>query len=471
MNDGWIHSARLCAEEFKILKIQESKTSIPTEKMLTIRKHLDNNSDWSRKAYKYLSLQTQGHATKSKIDAAAKLAVSHSNAEEKLIAAIELAREGHFICSLTAASQIIKRKELTRDDRLGACMAVLENITANKSIIDESTNIREFKSKLLCASKFNHKITTILSSILDLYQNKKELDELSQLIEEAISLEDRKAASKNENIEKSSLINAKERNQIIKELSQIYEKPVIRSIHHFACTGGTLISKCLASMPNIALISEVNPMNRHDSQFTPTNPLLLLERSLRTFTTEEKLDIFKEQVAKAMLLCQKEDHDLILRDHSHTDFCVGNEVSDTYAIKDFLSEDYQLIYVLTVRHPLDSYLSLVSNGWEHFCPKGIHEYSRRYLAFIDKYSPSEIIRYEDFCENPPEVMKRICGILRIGYDKDFLNTFGKKILSGDSGRTGIEIIEKRKRRPVSKEIISELEKSTYYSELVDRLNY
>ena len=130
LDDDWINSAKLCAEEFKILKIQANKTSTSREKMLAISKHLDKNSDWSRKAYKYLSSQTQENTTKLKIDAAAKLAVSHSSAEEKLIAAIELAREGHFICALAAASQIIKRKEITRDDRLDACMAILENIKA-----------------------------------------------------------------------------------------------------------------------------------------------------------------------------------------------------------------------------------------------------------------------------------------------------------------------------------------------------
>ena len=134
---------------------------------------------------------------------------------------------------------------------------------------------------------------------------------------------------------------------------------------------------------HVALISEESD-NRHDSQFTPTNPLLLSERSLRTFTTEEKLEIFKEQVAKAILLCQKDDYDLILRDHSHTDFCRGSTVSDTLAIRDHLGEDYHLIYALTVRHPLDSYLSLIANNWEEFEPNGINEYSKRYLAFLEK---------------------------------------------------------------------------------------
>ena len=36
-------------------------------------------------------------------------------------------------------------------------------------------------------------------------------------------------------------------------------KPVIRIIHHLACSGGTLISKCISAMPNVYLLSEVHP--------------------------------------------------------------------------------------------------------------------------------------------------------------------------------------------------------------------
>ena len=224
-------------------------------------------------------------------------------------------------------------------------------------------------------------------------------------------------------------------------------------------------------MPDVALINEVNPMNRYDNLFTPNNPLLLLERSLRPFTKEEIVDIFKEQIAKAVQLCHEEDVGLILRDHSHTDFCRGSKVLDTLAIKDHLGEDYHLIYTLIVRHILDSYLSLVANNWENFEPSGINEYSRRYLAFLGKYSPSEIIRYEDFCDDPPDVLKSLCRILRIAYDKNFMNFFGEKILSGDSGRTGANSIKTRDRRSIPTKLASELENSEYYSRLINRLNY
>ncbi len=468
---NWVYGAKIYAEDFNILRHQAGTAPGQIDEIRKTSKHFASSPDWSKKFKQFLASQAQGNEAEMNIHSAAKLAASRSNPEEKLTTAIVLAREGFCVCSLAAASDIAKRKELTRNDRLDACIAVLENITANKPIVNNRSTNTEVNKEWLYTSRLNLIITKILNLIIDLYQNEEELDQLSLLIEEVLNLESEKGLTKPGITERIALDLANKRNLLIRELSQTYEKPIIRSIHHLACTGGTLMSKCIASMPNVALISEVNPMNRYDSNFTPTNPLLLLERSYRTFTTEEKIDIFKMQIAKAMQLCQKDDVDLILRDHSHTDFCRESKESDVCAIKDYLSEDYHLIHVLTVRHPLDSYLSLIENGWEHFYPRGINEYSKRYLAFIDKYSSSEIIRYEDFCEDPVEAMKKLCSILRIGYDDNFMNTFGDKILSGDSGRRDIKTIEKRSRKPIPSKIKSQIESSEYYSKLIDLLSY
>ncbi len=40
------------------------------------------------------------------------------------------------------------------------------------------------------------------------------------------------------------------------------QKQPIRIIQHLSCTGGTLISKFLAAMPNVVLLNEVNPLSQ-----------------------------------------------------------------------------------------------------------------------------------------------------------------------------------------------------------------
>jgi hypothetical protein len=62
-------------------------------------------------------------------------------------------------------------------------------------------------------------------------------------------------------------------------------------------------SKCLAFMPGVDLVSEVNPLNRFGSNVEPTNPLLLLERSYRDLTLEEIKEDFLGQMAQALKIC------------------------------------------------------------------------------------------------------------------------------------------------------------------------
>ena len=256
-----------------------------------------------------------------------------------------------------------------------------------------------------------------------------------------------------------------------KQLSRIHEKSILRSIHHLACTGGTLFGKCLASMPNVALISEVNPMNRSGGNFAPSNPLLLLEKSYRNFSTEEKINSFKLQIKDATKICQQDDVDLILRDHSHTDFYFGEKESKICPIYKNLRDEYDLISVVTVRHPLDSYISLDEKGWITFNPGDLNDYCRRYLAFLDEYSSLEIYRYEDFCEDPATVMQQLCDHLKIDYDPEFINNFGRHQLTGDSGRKGLNTIEKRPRKQVPKKIEEQIDNAEHYAKLLNRLKY
>ena len=469
--NNWIYNAQLNAEEFKILRNQEGKI-LSQEDKKGIYKHLNEQSEWSRKAQKYLSISKQNGKTVSNVETAAKLAACGADAEKKLITAIELSRSGYIVCSLAAILQVVEQEELSSDDRINACALVIENILTSKYAFAKQMHTIERNQEWLYIAKQSQEIAKVFGIIINTHQSQEKLYELSKKLKNLIELADAETSIKAHKQERAALKLANKRNLIIQELAKTHQKPIIRSIHHLACTGGTLISKCVASMADVALISEVNPMNRSDSEFTPTNPLLLLERSHREFTKGEKIDIFREQIRHAYKLCQKDDIDLILRDHSHTDFHTGSAESDYCAIKDCLRLDYDLISIVTIRHPLDSYLGVIAQGWEkQFSPSNLNEYSRRYLAFIAKYSSIEMIRYEDLCEDPPGTMKKICQILKISYNEDFLNTFGSHKLSGDSGRNGLKVIERRPRRPIPKELASQLEKSKYYFKLLERLGY
>ena len=249
-------------------------------------------------------------------------------------------------------------------------------------------------------------------------------------------------------------------------------RPLVRTIHHFACSGGTVISKCVAAMPHVALLSEVNPLNRFGADFEPTNPLLMLERSYRQLSVEEIRDDFQRQIAQAVKICVDDGVDLVIRDHSHTDFCIGQQPAALTPIFDFLGEAYELLSVLTIRHPLDSYLGLVAQGWQsQFSPSSLEEYASRYLCFMDRYAGLPVFRYEDFCLEPVAFMLGLCRSLEIEYDPTFVERFGRIRLSGDSGRGSNVEISPRPRREVPEQVQAEMQSSKTYAELISRLGY
>jgi hypothetical protein len=249
-------------------------------------------------------------------------------------------------------------------------------------------------------------------------------------------------------------------------------RPLIHTVHHLACTGGTVISKCLAAMPRVALVSEVNPLNRFGSNFEPTNPLLLLERSYRDLTLDEIREDFLSRMAQAVKICRNDGMDLVIRDHSHTDFCMGDAPRELTPISDFLASHYDLVSVVTVRHPLDSYLGMVAQGWQsQFTPSSLEEYSCRYLAFLDRYRDLPLRRYEDFCDAPQAFMQELCELLEVEYSPTFMEGFGSIKLSGDSGRGSTTEISRRIRRPIPEEVQAELASSVSYAQLLECLGY
>ncbi len=250
------------------------------------------------------------------------------------------------------------------------------------------------------------------------------------------------------------------------------DRPLIHTVHHLACTGGTVICKCLAAMPKVALVSEVNPLNRFGNDFEPTNPLLLLERSYRNLTLDEIKEDFLSRMGQAAKICHNDGMDLVIRDHSHTDICMGEAPHEVTPIRDFLADQYDLVSVLTMRHPLDSYLGLLAQGWQiQFTPSTPEEYSRRYLGFLDRYRDVPLRRHEDFCANPEDFKQELCELLELEYSPGFMERFGNIKLSGDSGRGSNTEITLRTRRPIPEGLQAELENSEAYRPLLDRLGY
>lgn len=247
---------------------------------------------------------------------------------------------------------------------------------------------------------------------------------------------------------------------------------VMRSIHHFACTGGTLISRCIAAMPNTRVLSEVDPLSgmAHKHAFVPTDLIGLAKFGSRPPSEQVLIDIFRAGLDVLARDARHRGISLILRDHSHSHFCVGDEIPERPTLREILAESYETRALVTVRHPLDSFLSAQTIGWLNFKPGTIEEYARRYIAFLDRYADATILRYEDFVTDPDAEMQRICTLLDITFNSDFQHIFPAVSLSGDSGRKGTSIAV-RPRRSVPRTVTDNLAHSPTYATLCARLGY
>lgn len=256
------------------------------------------------------------------------------------------------------------------------------------------------------------------------------------------------------------------------EMDPQHQQPV-RIIHHLACTGGTVITKCLACSPNAHVLSEVDPlspMNRSGNGFAPGDLQRLWQFSNRAPSQDECVEFFLAGLARLYEVDRSKGLRLILRDHAHSHFCMGPTVPERPSLREIVQERFPVRSVVTVRHPIDSYLSLRANGWLQFEPASLNEYAVRYQAFLDRHADSVIFRYEAFVASPREEMTRMCESLDLPFPDGFDQTFSAHRFSGDSGRRGDEL-KPRPRREMAESLLREIGESERFRSLCERLGY
>lgn len=264
----------------------------------------------------------------------------------------------------------------------------------------------------------------------------------------------------------------------IQKLREIEQTPPlqVRTIHHFSCTGGTMLAKCIASMANTVVLNEVDPLSaipfRGDlDRFNPTDLVALMHQSGSPPDAELVSKMFGNSIEQVLETLAQTGKNLVLRDHTHGHFLYGAGRDNRYTLKRILeTADLPLRSLVTVRHPVRSYQSMVKMGWDgHLTPNTFDEYCRRYLSFLEAYAGAPIVRYEDFVASPIEVMQTICDHLNLDFFEDFQEVFDSFKFSGDSGRSS-GTIEPRPPSAIDDTIRAQLDCSSY-RELVKKLNY
>jgi len=247
------------------------------------------------------------------------------------------------------------------------------------------------------------------------------------------------------------------------------KKPYIRVVHHLACSGGTIFSKCIAALPNVYLLSEANPfspiVNKDSPSFSPTDiPSLAKFAAVPEIETLSN-SIFKNNVAEINNYIESIGGRLVVRYHTHTDYNTSKNLPDENHFDKLFSQTCNVLSVLTIRNPLDAYTSLKKNGWVHFKPQTFEEYCRRYLLHLSHFKKENIYRYEDFVEDPKDLIEQAARKLELSFDESFLDIFAQFNLTGDSGRKS-DFISARESR-VDEDLLREASQSESYKKICE----
>ena len=143
-------------------------------------------------------------------------------------------------------------------------------------------------------------------------------------------------------------------------MKKVQNKPTVRIIHHMARSGGTLICKCLATMKNVVLLSEIHPLGTHF--FNPLKQAhewfsLLKLDDINWLKDQGRVD-FKDAITLISDRCVEQDQLLVLRDWSHLDFTAVPFVkipSYRLTLADILNDKFEVIHTASVRHPIDQW--------------------------------------------------------------------------------------------------------------------
>lgn len=260
-------------------------------------------------------------------------------------------------------------------------------------------------------------------------------------------------------------------------MSKKKSKPVVRILHQLARSGGTLISKCLGSMQNVVLLSEIHPditmklsvLKQADEWFH------LLTPSDREWLKKNEPLVFSDNIVLIARRCEKNGQMLVLRDWSHIDFLAVPFVSVPgyqLTLAKLLQGKFSVCNTAIVRHPFDQWGSLIKRD----VMKGqlsVQDFLHGYLRFAQCCVDIGFIRYEDFADDPDCWLRVLCKRLAIPFDPGYRQRWHQYTrLTGDvQDSVGRTKIERSPQRTPDPDLLAQFTENSDYRKAISLLGY
>ena len=218
----------------------------------------------------------------------------------------------------------------------------------------------------------------------------------------------------------------------------------IRLIHNLPRSGGTIISKCLAAQKDTILLSEIHPngieirkkMGLDPIDFDPIFQFQIWNNSFEKdeykkisnsdYKFEEKIDLIYE---KTESLNKK----LVIRDWAFADY-FGKPFTDPKyknSLLEILNKKYEILNLYIMRDPLKLYISCLNKLSFFDKHYNFDFFLKGYRNFFLNINKTNICIFENFIKEPEKNLQRMCNILKIQYDHNYLIKLKDVNITGD----------------------------------------
>lgn len=197
----------------------------------------------------------------------------------------------------------------------------------------------------------------------------------------------------------------------------------------FARSGGTVLNQCLGSLPNVVMLSEVNPLGGGWGKEGAESFTTPKAQARRWYGIELRSDDFAEGILELEEICEKSGRHLIIRDWTYVNFMPNEknnrEPPGRFLILEALEGRCKTIPFAFVRDSIDAW---TSSGYpkadDYFVP-----YLRYVRALREKGMP--VYKYEDFCRDPSMVIRDICEYSGLEFSDSYMNYASFTNVNGD----------------------------------------
>ena len=257
----------------------------------------------------------------------------------------------------------------------------------------------------------------------------------------------------------------------------------LRVIHSLGGCGGTLLSRCLGVLPEVALLSEVNPLSL--DFFPELHPLNQDRQWLRLLSASEQkrfseqdlhdgsnfralMETFHERAAESGRI-------LVVRDYNYAEFIGVPFLAHPprrRVLCEVLSDLGPIRAIALVRHPVTQWISLRKHATVRRAALSPTEFADGYAAFTRDLGETSIFRYEDFVSAPEDQMRRVSACLDVPFDISFrekFHTFDQA--TGNFARKGETSIASAPQQAVAEKILKEFEAHAGMVEAAAALGY